>query len=989
MQSSAVRKAAVLLFICFYGIVSADSSFGEEASGDHESWIKTVYNEDNGLPTGEANVVLQTSDGYIWIGSYGGLIRYDGTSFKNYSTEENALESSSIRALHEGKDGALYVGTNDKGVYIYKNGEFKHADYDGSDEAFYSVRCFTEDKNGSVLVGTTSGIGMIVQENGSEPMLAALSDTAGYVVYDMSCDSNGVIWACSDDGAVLLVRDGRLFTVAESELWLGADCYSLLAASDGCIYLGSSASEVAKVKLKDDTYAASSYESKSISTDELHTVNKLYEDSKGNVWVLADNGMGKIENGGSLTVPSAMKNMTALSNMIEDYEGNLWIASTRTAISYFSQGKYSNFNYLGELDGVTVNAVERYGGKSYLGTDQGLILLDEGFNRIENELTAELSNKRVRHIMAAKDGKLWFSVYGDGLAVYDAADGSVTYYTDEDGLLGNQVRLTLELSDGSVAVAGSSGIDILKDGKVLRSYGSNELAYPFILCLSELPDGTLLAGSDGTGFYAIKGSEVKQFYKDAGLESGVVMRMEVDNDLNTVWISAGNGLYCISQDSLNEQGRASKISFNSGAGSIFDIKSFGDDIWLMKSNGPVVVNKKELYENKAVKSQTLSKEYGLTGTLVANSWNYVSEDGAFWLCTNNGISVIETGNIPVNGVAPKGTVTQVIADGKVCESPSKLELPSSTKRITFDIAAMSYTLADKYVEYYLEGFDEEAVRCNISEVPSISYTNLRGGDYVFHMTVFNEDGIKGESCTVSIHKAYRLWELGWFWALMVLLLAAAIAIVFRVVYQVKINRLKKRQTEYRSIIEQSLHTFANAIDAKDKDTNGHSGRVAQYSKEIARRMNLSENEQETIYYMALLHDIGKIGIPDSILKKNGKLTNEEWEIVKSHPRIGGEILKEFTAIPGIADGAKYHHEFYNGKGYCEGLKGEEIPVLARIIAVADAFDAMCSKRYYHDGTTVEHAREEIEKCSGEQFDPEAAKCMLEMIDEGFVNKVIS
>lgn len=227
---------------------------------------------------------------------------------------------------------------------------------------------------------------------------------------------------------------------------------------------------------------------------------------------------------------------------------------------------------------------------------------------------------------------------------------------------------------------------------------------------------------------------------------------------------------------------------------------------------------------------------------------------------------------------------------------------------------------------------------------------------------------------------------GMIMALVVFGVVVLAVLVFRIFYRIKMQGVKKRQTEYQSIIEQSLRTFANAIDAKDKDTNGHSLRVAVYSRELARRMKLPEEEQQRIYYAALLHDIGKIGIPDHILKKKGGLTQEEWEIIRSHPVIGANILKEFTAIPGIADGARYHHEFYNGKGYCEGLKGEEIPLVARIIAVADSFDAICSKRYYHDEQTLAFGRQEIARCRGTQFDPQVAVHMVDMIDDGFVKK---
>ena len=198
----------------------------------------------------------------------------------------------------------------------------------------------------------------------------------------------------------------------------------------------------------------------------------------------------------------------------------------------------------------------------------------------------------------------------------------------------------------------------------------------------------------------------------------------------------------------------------------------------------------------------------------------------------------------------------------------------------------------------------------------------------------------------------------------------------------KLDVLRKKQKQYHDIVNQSLETFAHAIDAKDQNTNGHSQRVAIYSAEIAKRMGMSDEEQEQIYYMGMLHDIGKIGIPDAILKKPGKLTEEEMQIIRNHPTIGGEILKDFTAIQGISDGARYHHERYDGNGYNEGLKGEEIPLAARIICVADSYDTMSSKRVYKELHEENYILSELDQCSGKQFDPQIVPFMIEMIKDG-------
>ncbi|MCH5193016.1 MAG: response regulator [Oscillospiraceae bacterium] len=180
---------------------------------------------------------------------------------------------------------------------------------------------------------------------------------------------------------------------------------------------------------------------------------------------------------------------------------------------------------------------------------------------------------------------------------------------------------------------------------------------------------------------------------------------------------------------------------------------------------------------------------------------------------------------------------------------------------------------------------------------------------------------------------------------------------------------------------QIVKALAGAIDAKDTYTNGHSTRVADYSREIARRAGLTESVQNDIYMMGLLHDVGKIGIADTIINKTSKLTDEEYAIIKTHPVQGDKILKNISEFPKLAIGARWHHERYDGRGYPDGITGEEIPTEARIISVADAYDAMTSKRSYRDNLPQDVVRSEVEKGRGVQFDPAFADIMLSMIDE--------
>lgn len=194
------------------------------------------------------------------------------------------------------------------------------------------------------------------------------------------------------------------------------------------------------------------------------------------------------------------------------------------------------------------------------------------------------------------------------------------------------------------------------------------------------------------------------------------------------------------------------------------------------------------------------------------------------------------------------------------------------------------------------------------------------------------------------------------------------------------TQLANDASQYKKLSEQSLLAITRAVEAKDLYTKGHSERVAKYSEMIARKMGYSDDDAKTLYIMALMHDVGKIGIPDAIINKPGALTDEEFKIVKSHPVIGADILKEVDAFEKISEIALNHHERVDGKGYPNGLTGNEISDEVAIVSVADAYDAMTSRRSYRDIMGQAEVRAEIKKGIGTQFKRQQAEAMLEIID---------
>ncbi len=239
---------------------------------------------------------------------------------------------------------------------------------------------------------------------------------------------------------------------------------------------------------------------------------------------------------------------------------------------------------------------------------------------------------------------------------------------------------------------------------------------------------------------------------------------------------------------------------------------------------------------------------------------------------------------------------------------------------------------------------------------------------------------------ITGYRRLNMFQFPMFWILLVAFLIWVIAFVAQVTAEIRLKHLKERKAQDEAIISQTMRMFVEMIDAKDPYTKGHSVRVAAYSREIGRRMNLDEEDIKKLGYVAMLHDCGKMGMPDRVLKNPNILPPEEREIIREHTTIGGRMLEKFTAIEGVKEGALYHHERFDGTGYPEGLKGKEIPFFARIICVADSFDTMNSDRCYRNHLPMDVILRELEENKGTQFDPEIVEYMIDMIKDGFVKQ---
>lgn len=435
-----------------------------------------------------------------------------------------------------------------------------------------------------------------------------------------------------------------------------------------------------------------------------------------------------------------------------------------------------------------------------------------------------------------------------------------------------------------------------------------------------------------------------------------------------------------------------------------------DTVNYMMDNG---ASSKEILEYLTAEAEHQSKEVDENFTGVYGYINGDYLDGIGWVPPKDYEPTEREWYIAAKEAGGKATIVQPYLDAQtntIMFSVSQL-LSDGKSVVALDIAlnrvqdiAESMTMNDKGYGFIMDSTGLIIAHLDKSQKGKV-YPENEEQKKMLHQIFDNkkdnfEMSIGGEKCTIFSNQVLNDWHVvmvvsdtklfhdlrkQMMIGIMITVTVFLIIVVFCSISVRRINKYQQKENESKERLDRMntniVRALAYTIDAKDRYTSGHSQRVADYSIAIAKRMGKSEEEQKIIYYAGLLHDVGKIRVSEEVINKPGKLTEDEFNQIKIHPISGYHILKDIHEDARIAYAAKYHHERYDGNGYPYGLEGENIPEIARIIGVADAYDAMASNRSYRTALPQDVVRSEIEKGRGGQFDAEIADIMLEMIDE--------
>ena len=786
-----------LLIPAASGVWREETRLAVDPVGHSENYTAVLYNNTNGLPTSEANAVLQTSDGFLWIGCYAGLIRYDGCSFERMDSTTGV---ASVVTLFEDSRGRLWIGTNDSGLAMLERGELRMwGEEDGL--ASSKVGFIAEDASGMIYAGTTEGISMILPDMRLQP----LNDPriVGAYLDCMETGANDQIWCLTRDGAVFTIRDGSVETYfEEKDLPIPRIAYLLPDQTDPeLLYIGTEDGFLYHGSLLDDGKALERVELAPLS--DVIFLRQIGDQ----IWICARNGIGVLDASGFHALAELPMN-NSVNHVIADYEGNLWFSSSRQGVMKLIPNRFTDLFVRCGLPPAVINSTCMYNGRLFLASDTGLTVLDESGPVSEIPLSAArtasgetmeaadllqlLDGVRIRSVLRDSRGNLWISTWlSCGLLRYDGK--TVTAFTPSDGLLSDRIRAICETEDGSILVVLTGGLNVIRGDSVAAAYGEADgIANTESLSVAAAPNGDYILGSNGGGIYIIGRDGVRCVGRKEGLSSGVVMRVKYDSARDLFWLVTSNSLSCMTSDY-----RVAAIK-NFPYSNNFDLyENDKGDMWILSSNGIYVVPADELAANGEIRAVHYGIANGLPCIATGNSYSELTEDGDLYIAGNSGVAKVNINSSMENVSELKQAVPYVEADGKRIypDENGDFTLPSTVRRLTLFPYVFNYSLTDPQVTYELQGFDRKTVTVARSELGPVTYTNLPGGSYHFVMELKDAMGRGSKTLSVSVVKKKAVFEQIWFYVLLVLILIGTATLIVRAYFRRKMRKLEERHRE--------------------------------------------------------------------------------------------------------------------------------------------------------------------------------------------------
>ena len=956
-----------------------------------------------------ARSICQTDDGYVWIGQFAGLNRYDSKELISYNSYED--ETGKIHTIENVKCLANYhnvlFASSSTGLIRHENNEFQKIEINASNLIINDLLMTDE---GKLYISTNVGLYVYDEVNKKLDEFAnhkeAITSVAVYGSNIFILKDEIVV---DEDNNVIFNSEIAETSAAVNSVYVFNNLLAI-GTKNGNIYFY----DLVNNKIIDNVITLSQ------RNDVVHQFK--YSEKDNILFAACEKGLYSIDvELYKATYAKKLEKSSKIVDLMIDYENNLWIASYIDGVSIITKSSLVDvlFDVEDQMpNGRLVYAMQKYGNDLFMATGSGIYVYDlvneklntthplvakinemmeydDAQKKIDSHYDVRIPYYDVRDVEIFK-GKLYFATYGSGLIEFDPATNDVKQYrgidiAPEDPNANSQyyaaAHRCLCATDNYLFIGTATNSIIRFDGTgFIKNKSVPNMGQ--ILYIAPSAFGQITFVGSGSGIHTINENlENESIASIPGIDETTsgILKFYQDGD-NFFYNIYGRFFLINTKDGNYSEPKEIKIPYVNG--SITEINkikakdSSGNEYYKY-----VLASEKQIYIIDDLLADEIVYEFydssnGLKSPIKGNSSGYYDGDNfIYYFQSQDGVFAYNFVKKDDKRVPLLIDVNSVSVDGKSFFS-NNISLDKNADRIVFNLSVFSFKPTKGYTIYYkLDGVDQNYIAAN-DNISSVNYTNIAGGTYKFHAYVVDELNQISNQIDIDLTKAKHIYEEPWFWVFVAMVGIAFLAAINLGSVYVRDKKAKERENELKGVTIESIEAIARTIDAKDTYTNGHSIRVGHFSRIIAQELGMKGDELENLYYIALLHDIGKIGIPDAILNKPGRLTDEEFAIMKSHTTKGAKILADISTIPNIVEGAKYHHERYGGGGYPEGLKGEDIPYIARIICCADCFDAMATRRVYKDPYPRDKIISEFERCKETQFDPKIADVVIKLIKEG-------
>jgi ligand-binding sensor domain-containing protein/signal transduction histidine kinase len=810
---------------------------------------------DDQIPSGILQII-QTRDGYLWMATLSGLVRFDGVKTKLFNKFNTpVLGTNAFKSIYEDRHKNFWAGSNGSGLLLMQKKSFKKFTVPFGTSS-NNIEHIIADSKDNLWLCTVKGLVLFKDSVFTLISPPGLPKETEYTAFDAAEDKNGNLWVATSIG-VFQYSNGELKEHAWSGTPLSGRITAIQVDANQDIWIGSYGNGVYRVT---NNVIEKVKELISIARPVV-----IMEDRNHAIWIGSENGIVRYNQDGVsyLDANSGLSN-GHVTSFCEDHEGSVWMGTYYGGLNRLRDGAFTNFTETNGLPHSTIHCIfQAKDSTVWIGTESNVAQFKNGvFTKLS---LPQLMNARVRDIRSDSENNLWIATY-EGLFGYK--NKKLKKYTVTDGLANEQVRVIFEDNQKTLWIGTRNGLNTFNDGKWKTYSEKDGLLSGIIMSIIQLRDGTIVVGTNG-GLYQLNNNRFEPLQPENGKISTTTFRMYEDEE-GYLWIGTANGLVCIKNKTLYSFASDNQLL----AGAIYQVLEDQDGmLWLTSNVGIIRIPKKDLIEHTRsstaiLNPQLFDKSSGLrTSEVTATSNAMIALDKKIWFPTIEGISVIDPANILMNKVPPPIVIESVLVSGKELDATGKIIIEPGSRNIEIHYSALSYMIPKKVqYKYKLEGYDNEWHE--VGDRRTAFYTSLPPGEYSFTLAASNNDSVwKTEENVLDFHVEKAFWQTWLFYVLV----AFAMAVLIIGVDNYRIRRIRKlnltldqrilERTREVMLQKEEIESQRDYIESKNIELETARNVIAEQYEKVqekvnARTLELQKANEELDYFVyKSSHDI--------------------------------------------------------------------------------------------------------------------------------------